>query len=186
MAIYSPEQLLTLPEAACYELVAGQLRERNMGAQSQWIAGLLFALLWEHVRRHQLGWVFAAEVGYCCFGPDKDRVRRPDVSFIRGDRMSWADLPPGHLTIPPDLAVEVVSPGDGADDLETKIAEYLQGGVRLIWVLFPATQRVQVTRQDGRGVILASSDALTGDDVLPGFDSPIAALFAPPPGVPER
>ena len=66
-------------------------------------------------------------------------MRRADVTFIRRDRYSLQQLTQdGFMTIPPDLAVEVVSPNDYAREVEEKVEEYLRAGVKLIWVVYPA------------------------------------------------
>lgn len=181
---YTADDLLRLPNGGGYELVDGQLVERHMGAKSQFVAAELQFLLTSHCKTHGLGWVAGSEVGYRCFGEDVDRVRRPDASFIRGDRLPVAEVPWGFLTLPPDLAIEAVSPGDAHSELEEKVSEYLAAGVRLVWVIEPEAQRVYVYHPDGRGVILNRDDTLSGEDVVPGFACRVADLFAPPPGVP--
>jgi Uma2 family endonuclease len=60
------------------------------------------------------------------------------------------DHPPQeHCRLAPDLVIEAVSPHDTASELEEKIAQWLAAGVRLVWVLYPETQRLQVHRVDG-------------------------------------
>lgn len=92
-------------------------------------------------------------------------------------------LSEGHVVIPPDLAVEVVSPNDYADNIDTKIEELQEAGVPLIWVVHPANRTVAVHRKDAKGSILRDTDDLDGEAVLPGFTCRVAELFQPPPGV---
>lgn len=83
----------------------------------------------------------------------------------------------GCWPIAPDLAVEVISPNEIADDVETKLSEYLQAGVRLIWILYIPTKNVWAYKLDGTGKLYRSTDTLIGEDVLPGFAVPVAELF---------
>lgn len=179
---YTPDDLLRLADDVDYELVDGVLVRRNMGAQSQQVAAYAFYLLSQFCFAEKQGWLFGPDGGYRCFGENSEKVRKPDVSFIRGERMSAAELPRGFLTIPPDLAVEVVSPGDLAEELDTKVSEYLAVGVRLVWVLYPLTQRVYV-HHEGGGTILKPVDPIDGGEVLPGFSCRVGEFFQPPPGV---
>jgi Uma2 family endonuclease len=182
-ATYTPADLLSMPDGDMYELVNGQLVERKMGFRSSRIGGRLFHRLWAHCDKNRLGWVLPADAGYQCFPDDPNKVRKPDVSFIRADRLSADEEPEGHCRLAPDLAVEVVSPHDLFEEIAVKVTEYLAAGVRMIWVLDPATQRIHIHRQDSTGTILTRRDELTGEDVVPGFCCPVAELFRPPAGV---
>jgi Uma2 family endonuclease len=177
----TPEELLAMPNGGHYELIDGELRERNVSALSNLIAWEISGILRGHCREHDLGWLFAADHGYRCF-PWKPRlVRRADVAFIRKERYPWEQLSAdGYTTIPPDLAVEVVSPNDLASEIEEKVEEYLRAGVRLVWVIHPETRVVQVIRGDGTGNRLRAQDELSGEDVVPGFRCRVADVFPIP------
>ena len=179
----TPEALLTMPDGDAYELVDGELVERGMGFRSSRIGGRLFRLLDVHCDRQQLGWVLPSDAGYQCFPDDPSKVRKPDVSFIRGSRLAARDEPEGWSTLAPDLAVEVVSPNDLFEAVAVKVDEYLQAGVALVWVIDTMTQKVYVYRQEGRGDILTATDELSGEDVIDGFRCRVADLFSPPSGV---
>src|SRR2546423_11512315 len=84
---YTAEDLLRLPNSINFELVDGQLVERKMGFESSWIGGQLFLLLAAYCNAHRLGWAAPADASFQCFADDPDRVRKPDVSFIRLDRL---------------------------------------------------------------------------------------------------
>lgn len=139
---YTPEDLLAMPEAKNYELVDGRLVERNMGAESSWIGGRLHSRLDLFCDEHGLGWVWPADNGYQCFPHAPQLVRRPDVSFIRAGRLPGGQLPKGHVRIPPDLVVEVVSPNDLVYEVEEKVDDYQKAGVPLIWVIHPENRTV--------------------------------------------
>src|SRR5262245_59881186 len=106
---YTPEDLLSLPDGKRFELVNGPLLEKDVGAKASWIAGELHARLRNFNAEHRLGWALPSDTGYQCFSEEANRVRKPDVSFIRAGRLPNDELPDGHILIPPDLAVEVIS-----------------------------------------------------------------------------
>ncbi len=83
----------------------------------------------------------------------------------------------GFMPIAPDLVVEVVSPHDRYSDVRLKIDTYLEYDVRLVWVLEPRRRTVTIHRPNGTTTVLAGKDALDGEDVLPGFQVSVAALF---------
>jgi|AP95_1055475.scaffolds.fasta_scaffold177033_1 Uma2 family endonuclease len=178
---HTAEDLLTMPDAVSYELVDGELLERNMGAVSSWVAAQLIELLNAHVRQQRAGWVLSTDGSYQCFGDDQDRVRKPDVSFICRGRLPDEALPQGHVQLAPDLAVEVVSPNDRYLEVQAKVAEYLAAGVRLVWVIDPDNRTVIVRALGAdQPMELHDGDELTGSDVLPEFRCPVAGLFQSP------
>jgi len=180
--IYTPEDLLALPDSVSYELVDGELAERNMGFESSFVGGILFRLLSNHCAANGLGIVLPADASYQCFPDAPNKVRRPDVSYIASGRLPAGVLPRGHCPIAPDLAAECVSPNDSFSEVETKVNEYLAAGVRLVWVIDPPTRVVLVSRPDGTVARLSDGDELTGEDVVPGFRCRVGELFPSPPG----
>jgi Uma2 family endonuclease len=181
----TPEDLLDMPDEKAYELVRGQLVERNTGLESSWVGGRLLVRLGRSCEEHTLGWVFNADNGYQCFRHDPSLVRRPDVSFIRFGRLPGEKLPDGWAKIPPDLAVEIVSPNDRAYELDEKIEEYREAGVSLAWVINPKSRTVRVHRGDGSVSYLREGEELSGEDIVPGFRCPLREIF-PPHAPPEQ
>ena len=179
---FTPESLLALPDGDHFELVDGRLVEKTMSLWASYVAGEIDSVLRECCRGQRLGWVFTAEASYHCFPEHPNLVRRPDVSFIRLGRLPGEQLPEGHCPLSPDLAVEVLSPNDLADEIDRKVHQYLRAGVRLVWVVNPDVRTVRAHRADGTGSILGEDHELTGDDVLPGFRCPVRDFFRPPPG----
>jgi len=175
------EELLALPDSKSYELVDGKLVERHMGFESSWVGNQISERLNAHCRGHQLGWVAQADASYRCFPDRPNLVRKPDVSFVRRGRLPDEQLPRGHCTLPPDLAVEVVSPNDEAEEVEEKLSEYLGVGVALVWVVYPRTRTVYVYRRDGTANRLTEHHQLDGEVVVPGFTCPVHDIFPPPP-----
>ncbi|MGC8641073.1 MAG: Uma2 family endonuclease [Isosphaeraceae bacterium] len=174
---YTPEDLLAMPDGKSYELVRGRLVERNMGAESSEVGGNLLTLLHLFCREHRLGIVWGADNGYQCFLHAPGLVRKPDVSFIRRGRLPGDVSPEGWVKIPPDLAVEVVSPGDSAEKLEEKLDDFKKAGVPLIWVIYPKLRKARVIRPDGPSAELGEDDVLSGEDVIPGFRCPLQEIL---------
>ncbi len=175
----TPEDLLAMPDEKSYELVGGQLVERKMGLESSWVGGRLLARLDRFCEEHGLGWVFNADNGYECFAHDPGRVRRPDVSFIRFGRLPGEVLPKGWAKIPPDLAVEAISPNDTAYELDENLEDYRKAGVALVWVINPNSRTVRIHRGDGSVRYLYEDDELSGEDVVPGFRCAVRELLPP-------
>ena len=128
---------------------------------------------------HPLGVVLGAD-GLLQLGPQL--VRGPDVSFICWERFPERKLPIERVwAVVPDLAVEVISPGNTAAEMERKVADYLGAGARLVWIIDPST-RTAVAHAAGapatstRTVIDATGDLLAGE-VLPGFTQKLATIF---------
>jgi Uma2 family endonuclease len=174
----TPETLLTMPDGDRFELINGQLVERHMGAESSQVAATIIALLRQHVRAHQSGKVFATDCGYQIFANEPRRVRYPDGSFIARGRLPNDEAPKGHVPIPPDLAVEVVSPNDLAEEVEAKWIDFLRAGTRLVWVVYPEAKTVHVYRLDGTSAVVTEAGDLAGEAVLPGFTCRVAEIFA--------
>ncbi|MCA9142425.1 MAG: Uma2 family endonuclease [Planctomycetaceae bacterium] len=180
---FTPEDLLHVPDGKSFELVHGQLVEKNMGFESSFVGLQLSFFLVRYCYSKGLGWVLPADASYQCFADDPTKVRKPDVSFIQASRLAASQRPTGHCQIAPDLAVEVVSPNDLFEDVSRKVDEYLAAGVRLVWVIDPKAERVFIYRHDESATILTNKDSLDGEDVVPGFLCAIADLFKPPAGV---
>ncbi len=163
-----------------YELVRGELVEMVPASGTHGVAANeIGRILGNFVREHNLGLVFAAETGFL-LARDPDIVRAPDAAFL-----AWARVPeePGQAYWPvaPDLAVEVVSPGDRADVLQARVQDFLDHGTRLVWVIYPDTQTAVVYRPSGEARLLSREEALDGEDVLPGLRFPLADLIPQKP-----
>lgn len=176
----TPEELLEMPDGHRFELIDGELVERNMGAESSRIAQIINRRIDNYAEERNLGLVWGPDCGYQIFPDDPDKVRYPDGSFIASGRLPGDEPPRGHVRIAPDLALEVVSPNDLAWKVDEKVQDYLDAGVRLVWVVFPDTRAVFVYRPDADVKRLTPQDHLSGEDILPGFSVPVAELFPIP------
>jgi Uma2 family endonuclease len=158
------------------ELVKGVLVVREpAGYRHGRVAVNLTIRLGAQVERTGAGQLFAAETGFTVArGPDS--VRAPDIAFVRRDRLPDPE-PTGFPNFAPDLVVEVLSPADRPGEVLAKVAEWLSAGTRLVWVINPDRRGARVYRQNGSETVLAEDGALDGEDVLPGFSCPLAAIL---------
>jgi len=139
------------------------------------IASRLIYLLGAHLYPREMGRVFDSSTGFKL--PNGD-VRAPDVAVILRERLPGGQTPVGFIDIPPDLAVEVISPSERYEDIRQKIAQYLGWGVKAVWIVEPATRTVTVHTADGV-IRLASDDTLEGGPAAPGFTCRVERLFPP-------
>jgi Uma2 family endonuclease len=152
-----------------------------MSKWASYVAGAILASLTLHCRAVKAGWVFPEGEQYQCFPHDVKLVRKPDGSFILLERMSASEVTEGgFVKVAPDLAIEVVSPHDTVYELDEKLLDYQQAGVRLIWVVNPQLRIVRIFHSDGSITQLAEKDDITGEDVLPGFSCPVREFFLTP------
>ena len=120
------------------------------------------------------------ETGYW-LARDPDTLRAPDVSFVSAARLATEELWHGAVDQPPDLAVEVLSPGNTDREVVEKVRQYLDAGVQRVWVVRIEQQTVTVHRPGGDSHTYGVSDTLSSDDAsfsVEGFALPLAELFA--------
>jgi Uma2 family endonuclease len=158
------------------ELVRGVLVVREpAGSRHGLVTMNLGAELAVYAKQTGAGGVYAAETGFK-LASNPDTVRAPDIAFVTRER-----LPPpattGYPPLAPDLAVEVLSPGDRPGEVLAKVADWLSAGTRLVWVVDPERRVARVYRHDGGEIIVPADGALDGDDVLPGFSCSLASIL---------
>ena len=146
------------------------------GGEHGGIAHRIALLLGIYVRAKRLGQVLAAETGFL-IERDPDTVRAPDAAFIAKARIPAEGLPKRFIPFSPDIAVEVISPGDSLPDVEEKIEQWLGTGTALVWVVNPRNQTVTVHRTGRDPRILRREDTLGGEDVCAGFSAKVAEIF---------
>ena len=159
-------------DGCTYELVRGELV--RVTPPGGWHGEVSVETAW-HLRTylsdHPIGRVYT-ETGFI-LARDPDIVRGPDVAFVREERLPPQHERGGFLPLAPDLAVEVVSPWDRSADVH----DYLEAGTRRVWVVHPQRRTVTVYYPDRAARVLGEGDELDGEDVLPGFRLPVAAIF---------
>lgn len=130
----------------------------------------------EHVEKHDLGEVNAGETGFR-LRRDPDLVHAADVSFVAKEHIP-ADMDKSrYWEVPPDLAVEIVSPNDTKKDILDKVQDYIETGTRLIWLIDPERRTVTVYRAPDNFKILHEDDWLDGADVVPNFRCQVKELL---------
>lgn len=176
-AIADPESRPAVPEPdMLYEIVNGQIVEQHMGAFETSMGSLIVQHIGTFANEQNLG----RGVNETLFRLAEDLPqRRPDVAFVSYQRWPKGRRVPSVNAWPvvPDLAVEVVSPFDLATETFTKIGEYFQAGVRVVWLVIPALEQVYVYRSLAQIKVIERPGELDGEDVLPGFRLPLALVF---------
>ncbi len=127
----------------------------------------------EYVEIHNLGWVFNADTDFELPGIGK---RRPDLAFC--SFATLPELPRTVVPVPPDLAIEITSSRDEIDNSDKKLNEYRRIAIKLVWIVRPISQVVEVYRADGSAAIVTANEVLKGDEVIPGFELSLSKLFA--------
>ncbi len=174
----APDRPDIFPDNALYEVIDGQYVELpSMGVRESHIANRLARKLGNHAESEELGHV-ETEVLFKLF-PNRDRKRRPDLAFVSFER--WPkDRPIPDMAaweVVPDLTVEVVSPTDLAMDLMDRVEDFLQAGVKWVWVVYRTLGVVHVYDSQTSITIKRVGDDLDGADVLPGFRISLADLL---------
>ncbi len=159
------------------ELVDGEIVESETSALSAYVATRLVIRLTSHADAGRLGTVFADGAGIAIWPDTPDKVRKPDGMFFAKGKFPEGIPATGWIRVPPDLAIEVVSPRDSAEELHKKLRDYREAGIPLVWVIYPATRSGDVYR--GRTVTpVFEEDALDGEDIVPGFRLPLRHFFS--------
>jgi Uma2 family endonuclease len=178
LQLLTADDLLRMPDDGFrYELVDGELRKMApAGSQHGRVILNVTTPLDQHVRRNDLGVVFAAETGFTLrTGPDT--VRAPDVAFVSKQRFAQVGDVPGYWPGAPDLAIEVLSPGDRFSEVEEKVFDWLSAGTRLVIVLDPRKRTGTAYRSRSSIRVYTDSETLDASDVVPGWTFPIAQAF---------
>jgi Uma2 family endonuclease len=177
--LLTAEDLLRMPNAGKqYELVRGVLRKMSPPSfRHSEIAGNVYSPLSAYVRANGLGRVGVGDPGFM-LQRDPDLILAPDVAFLSNDRLPPGAKAEGFLPGAPDLVVEVVSPGDTADEVEEKIENWLSMGCRMVVAVNDRRRTVTVHRPGQPPRVLRGEDVFDGEDVVPGFRLPLAEIFA--------
>lgn len=176
--LVTADELLALPDDDHrYELVRGEVRRMTpSGARHGVLAARVAELLGAHVRAHDLGVALGAETGFQ-LASDPDTVRAPDAAFVTRERLEATGMVEGFWPGAPDLAVEVISPGDSYTEVQEKALGWLAAGSRMVLAVDPRRRTVTVYRSASDVRVLAADDAIDGGDVVPDWRVPLAELF---------
>lgn len=174
---WTDAELMALPKDGYKrELLQGEIIMSPAGSEHGRISFLVAAAIDRHASRLGLGLVLDSSTG---FRLTPDDLLSPDAAFVSKARLlGLKRLPRGFFPGAPDLVVEVLSPSDTTERMHDKLALYFAHGARLAWVINPAERNALVYRTPEADRLLRVTDALDGEDVLPGFALPVAELFA--------
>ncbi len=159
------ERYILLPENIHrnFEFIAGEIVEKMVSSRrSANVAAWILIQMGTFVLEHDLGTVSGADGGYIVSG---ERYI-PDVSFVSKARSSAGD-DVAYYPLPPDLAVEVLSPTNTDEEMRVKVSNYLAAGT-VLWLVAPR-KRIEVHRPGQPVQVLYADDVLDGGDLLPGF-----------------
>jgi len=161
-----------------YELIKGEAVDVPMtGSIHAEIQTLVSFQLQSYVVTHRVGKVYTEL--HCRLAPDIVRV--PDVAFVRTENLANITDPSKLLPFAPDLAIEIISPGNTVSEMRQKLDLYFAAGTLLVWWIYPDLQSVEVHHPDRTARMFIMGETLDGGDVLPGLSILVASLFPPEP-----
>lgn len=163
------------PDGSRYELFEGELIEMApAGGRHGACCAAVSSILHRYAKQRSTGHVVSNDTGVFT-EKDPDTVLAPDLAYWSRARLS--EMPEGFVEIPPDLAVEVVSPGDSQSYVHRKVLHYLDHAVSLVWVVDPKTRTLTTYRSRHDVSILGEAEEIAGGDVLPGFSCRVREFF---------
>ena len=170
------EELLQLPrDGNKYEVVDGELVvSPGAGVPHEELVIKLAVRLGAYVEAQRLGHVLGSSTMYVLPSGNK---RCPDLSFVAAGRLHAPGVSQVFPELSPDLAVEVVSPSDSPQRVLDKVGEYLEAGVRLVWVIDPQHRRAVIHRALSSAEQINADGVLAGEDVVPGFSCRLSEIL---------
>jgi len=184
-ALMTAEELMNLPDDNLrHELINGELIIMPLPKAPHGRAVMrLGAPLTQFVLDRDLGEVYDHSGYQLTVNPDT--VLGPDIAFISKQRLKESGDPEGYWQGPPDLAVEVRSPGDRRGKVNKKVSLWLGSGTRQVWIVEPKHRTVTVYRSETDATTFSGSDYLEAQDLFPGFRLSLDRIFGPTPGIVE-
>ncbi|MCA1594537.1 MAG: Uma2 family endonuclease [Acidobacteria bacterium] len=181
--LITADEFLTMPQLdkggdLRSELIRGELKAMSPTGGIHGIISLwLGALILNHVTANKLGRAFGAETGFLV-EQDPDTVLGADVAYVSKERMKSVKNIEKYIPFAPDIAVEVLSPGNTALEMDEKVALYFSAGARAVWIVNPRRKTISVYDSPLDLRILGEKDTLDAGKILPGFKLALAELFA--------
>jgi len=178
-AYVTADELLALPKGMGnrYELIEGELRVLSaLGWRHGEVVANVGITLGSFIRERELGRAFGGETGFW-LKRNPDTVRAPDFALVTKDNLP--EIEPAEAFWPgaPDLAVEVVSPGDTSGEVADKIDAWLAAGCAAVWVVDPKLQTVTIYHSRTNVVVKTAGETVQGDPVVPGFSCAVDEFF---------
>jgi Uma2 family endonuclease len=179
--LYTSEEFwdfVNLPENSdkSFELWNGEIVEVSpSNLYSSLISAQIIAAFVNYLKGNPVAWVSGEGGGYHISATE---TFAPDVAILLKSRQPTVKGK-GFNRIPPDLAVEVVSPGNSASEMHNKVLKYLQSSTQIVWIVYPDSQTVAVHTSAGSRT-LTINDTLDAGSVLPNFALPVQEIFPQP------
>jgi Uma2 family endonuclease len=161
-------------DARHYELVDGELKEKIVGTRASFVATQIGARL-NAALYPRIGFAATEVMVYCFTKPNHGR--KPDVAYVRFERMNHRSIPEGDLHLAPDLAVEVLSPGNTGLEVEEKLNEYLESGVAMVWIVNPDRRTIRIYWNNDRTKLFHANDVIENEPLLRGFVLKVGEVF---------
>jgi Uma2 family endonuclease len=156
-------------ELVIMSLIGGSTGERNAELNGQ---------LWLWNRQAKLGHIYDSSTG---FRLPNGAIRSPDAAWVSQSR--WDALTPEQrkkwVPLCPDFVVELKSPSDDIADLQTKMLEYQENGLKLGWLIDPDRQLVEVYQADRSMELLSNPEEISADEIMAGFVLKLAGILTP-------
>jgi Uma2 family endonuclease len=167
------DQFIALPQNSDrnFEFIAGEIVPVVSNNKASHVAQRIMMRLGVYVEDHQLGYTTGADGGYVV----ADERYIPDGAFVRADRQATAPAV-AYNPLAPDLAVEVLSPGNTDGEITRKLGNYLAAGT-VVWVVDPDQRTIDVYTPNQARITLHHGDILEGGMLVPGFRLAVAAVF---------
>jgi Uma2 family endonuclease len=175
--VWTETELAALPDDGyTHELVNGEL---VMSPKNNWLHGKICMRLSTAMKSfadlHRLGAVWNSSTG---FWMENLNCRASDISFVRKERLRGLKRREAKFFQgAPDLAVEVLSPSNTRREVDERLSDYFSSGAQLAWVIDPERELVEICHAPTQRRLLGSGAMLDGEQLLPGFQYPVADLF---------
>jgi Uma2 family endonuclease len=165
-----------------YELTREGPHEMSFPSELHgFLSGWLFVLLFSYQRQSGHGRAANSDVPLL-LSRNPDVLRAPDFAYFP-TKKPLAARAGRYVEEIPTLVGEILSPNDRHADVMSRLNDYLNAGVSLIWVIDPAMQTLTIHTRSSAHRVLTIDDTLDGNGVLPGFTCPVRDIFNPPDGV---
>jgi Uma2 family endonuclease len=176
---YTIEDLLALEDSRHhYELINGEIRQKvSPGTEHARIVGNVAGLLWTHAVAKGLGQIYVGDP-LIQFSRDPELVLAPDIAVLTANRVPAEES--AYMRTPPDITIEIVSPGNRSREIEGKVAVYLEGGVRQVWIIHPRRRKVTVYRPGNDPKLFTDDQEIDCSPELPGLMVPVAVILDGP------
>jgi Uma2 family endonuclease len=182
--LMTTEQLLALPDDGKQRwLIRGELREKEMTRRnyghSRIEAKIAYLLRhWIGGQSGARGTVVVGEAGVR-LSRNPDTIVGVDVAYISAETVASNPDEAKFLDAIPVLVVEVLSPSDKQEEITEKVEQYLDAGVKVVWLVEPTFKTVTVYRADSKPRLFNADETIGADPDLPGFVVPVEEVFLP-------